>query len=185
MSKKRDIWIKTGYGEFARFGPGAFTVDHLSIAVGKSRSSFYHLFGDMETYKDYVWAHHWDESKQIAMELDKATSFYPDFAQLLGDHKDWTFAHITMFHSRGLDGKYKQYFEKVTAMIEPKIGHLWTKAVGLDDLPSNKTNQLFRVIREAMFTRMDYDSYEPGEFLKNIKELNASLSFLFINSDAV
>jgi len=73
----------------------------------------------------------------------------------------------------------------VTAMIEPKIGHLWTKAVGLDDLPSNKTNQLFRVIREAMFTRMDYDSYEPGEFLKNIKELNASLSFLFINSDAV
>ncbi|MCP4122975.1 MAG: TetR/AcrR family transcriptional regulator, partial [Bacteroidetes bacterium] len=80
VSNKRNIWIKAGYKEFARFGPDSLAVDRLAALVGKSRSSFYHLFGDRERYLEMLGDYHMAESRQVVMELDNATSFYPDFA---------------------------------------------------------------------------------------------------------
>jgi len=183
VSNKRDIWLKVGYEVLARFGPDSLAVDRLSAQVGKSRSSFYHLFGDRESYLEQLFDYHWEQSKQIAQELDYAKTFYTDLAQLLYDHKHWAFSHMQMYHNRDKDKSYQNWFTKVTDMIEPKIASLWIKTVRPKEMPPNKTTELYRIIRESMFSKMNYEGFTPEQFDKDIRKLNESLNFLFVNAD--
>ena len=184
MNKKKEIWLQTGYQEFARYGPDALKVDKIASLVGKSRSSFYHQFGDMINYEDALFQYHWEYSLLIVQKLEDAETFYPDFAELLQEEKTWAFAHMNTFHFRDRSEKFAEMFENVTQMIEPKIGHLWASTVGLDDLPVEKTKYLFRVIREAVFTRLSYESYSPEILMEEVRKLNNSLQFLLSGSQS-
>jgi AcrR family transcriptional regulator len=41
-------WINHGYRTFAYEGPTGLKVERLARQVGKSKSSFYHLFADLD-----------------------------------------------------------------------------------------------------------------------------------------
>ncbi len=51
-------WINAGYQIFAYEGPNGLKVERLAKAVGKNKSSFYHLFGDLEIFIDHLLKHH-------------------------------------------------------------------------------------------------------------------------------
>ena len=178
MKSKQIIWIETGYEEVAKNGPDILTVDRLANLLSRSRSSFYHLFGNMSNYKQALLKYHWDLSLDIAKSVDAADSFYPDFAYILANNKNWTFCHIQMYHHREKDKAFEDIFNKVTSLIENKIGHLWAKMVDIDELPSDKTTLLYRVIRETIFAQLHYHNFSAELLDAKMKKLNRSLQSL-------
>ena len=49
----KEIWIKKGYEIFAISGQNGLKIEPLAKTVGKSKSSFYHHFTDLELFTDY------------------------------------------------------------------------------------------------------------------------------------
>ena len=178
MKNSKTIWLKEAYAQFARYGRDSLKVDSLASLVGKSRSSFYHLFGDMEEFMHDLLDYHWERSKIFAEELKTIDTFYPGFAKLLEKNKDWAFFHINCSMQRDKDNYCARQFQKVTELIENNITLLWARTIGLDSLPVAKTRELYRVMREIIFARMDYDTYS-AEFLdQEMKQLNDSIRFM-------
>jgi len=62
-------WITKGYRSFAYEGPNGLKVERLSNDVGKNKSSFYHLFGDLEIFQDNLLTYHLMQSKIITKPL--------------------------------------------------------------------------------------------------------------------
>jgi len=48
MTDSKEIWVKTGYKIFALNGQGEIKIERLAKIVGKSKSSFYHHFADLD-----------------------------------------------------------------------------------------------------------------------------------------
>jgi len=54
----KEIWIKKGYEIFAISGQSGLKIEPLSKTVGKSKSSFYHHFADLEFFTEHLLKHH-------------------------------------------------------------------------------------------------------------------------------
>ncbi len=59
-------WILTGYRLFDQQGPVGLKVEVLAREVGKSKSSFYHHFADLEAFTEAMLVHHLQQSRLIA-----------------------------------------------------------------------------------------------------------------------
>ncbi|MEM7514864.1 MAG: TetR/AcrR family transcriptional regulator, partial [Bacteroidota bacterium] len=58
MEKLIEPWLKAGYDIFSQEGPGGLKVERLARIVGKSKSSFYHHFADLEIYTSFLLEYH-------------------------------------------------------------------------------------------------------------------------------
>ncbi len=83
----KDIWIKKGYEIFATLGQHGLKIEPLSKTIGKSKSSFYHHFADLETFTEYLLKYHIEQSKIIAYKEQNATNIHPELINILVEHK--------------------------------------------------------------------------------------------------
>lgn len=83
----KDIWIKTGYEIFALSGQSGLKIEPLAKKVGKSKSSFYHHFADLELYIDNLLKHHIDQSHIIAVKEQSANCIDPELINILVEHR--------------------------------------------------------------------------------------------------
>ncbi|WP_422858245.1 hypothetical protein ACOKFD_12590 [Flagellimonas sp. S174] len=67
-------WLEVGYTSFAHDGPKGLKVERLSKAVGKNKSSFYHLFADLEVFTECLLELHLRRAKRISTEESKTTT---------------------------------------------------------------------------------------------------------------
>lgn len=51
-------WIEAGYEIFAEDGPNGLKVEHIAKKINISKSSFYHLFVDMELFQEKLLEYH-------------------------------------------------------------------------------------------------------------------------------
>ena len=58
MADVKQPWIEIGYKTFAKLGPDGLKIEALARAVGKSKSSFYHLFATLEIFQRALLIHH-------------------------------------------------------------------------------------------------------------------------------
>ena len=58
MNKNKWIWIQEGYFVFGRKGPNGINIELLAKKLKKSKSSFYHYFGDLETFQEALLDYH-------------------------------------------------------------------------------------------------------------------------------
>ena len=70
----KEIWIKKGYEIFAISGQNGLKIEPLAKTVGKSKSSFYHHFTDLELFTDYLLKHHIKQSYLIAKKERQANN---------------------------------------------------------------------------------------------------------------
>jgi AcrR family transcriptional regulator len=83
----KEIWIKTGYEIFAFSGAGAIKIEPLAKRVGKSKSSFYHHFADLEVFTELLLKYHIAQSRIIAEKEQKADSIDPALINILLEHR--------------------------------------------------------------------------------------------------
>jgi len=178
VRKSKLEWIRTGYSLFARDSKSALNVDKIAKVVGKSRSSFYHNFYDLEDFRDQLFSYHYEQAKKFQKTSILIDDLFPEFIQLMVKYKDWVFFQKQIFLLRFEDPRYLEAFDKVRSVTEEHTASLWIKTAGLGKSPVSQIRQFFFVIRENFYTRLDYDNWTVEAILKEITEINNSFKFL-------
>lgn len=176
----KDTWVETGYRLAAQHGLDALKIDRIAKLLGKSRSGFYHCFGDMEGYEDALCDHHYERAVHLADALSETDHFYPDYVYLIADHKDYVFFHKQLYLQRLSNKKYDACFQRAKALTEPKTMELWKKSAQLEKNPTEQVRAFFEVIREVVFTKMDYETFTGESFNKTVLDVNKSFHFLLV-----
>jgi AcrR family transcriptional regulator len=84
---KKKIWITAGYEMFALHGPSNLKVEVIAKKIGKSKSSFYHHFGDLELFIEALLDYHLQQSHVIEKKEQEAKSIDPDLINVLIEHR--------------------------------------------------------------------------------------------------
>ena len=124
-------WLHYGYTTFALYGPEALKVERLARDVGKSKSSFYHHFADLEVFTERLLSRHLDQARLIAQK-EAACQSLEELIEVLLDHKmDLLFNRQLRVHRSNL--YFERCFEETAALTVPAILPVWTKILGLKE----------------------------------------------------
>lgn len=177
-SASRLEWIKAGHYEFARYGPEAIRIDRLSRAIDKSRSSFYHNFGDFEEFEEALFEYQIAECREFHRKQQQIEVFIPDFIELIVANKDITFFNKQLFIRQHEEEKYRETLKKSLGILEEKTAELWFRTLPMEGIPHARANRFYELIRAAGFARMDYDSFTYEHIVEIIQDINNSFRFL-------
>jgi len=83
----KEIWLKTGYEIFAIEGQGGLKIEPLARKVGKSKSSFYHHFADLELFVDFLLRYHIEQAHVMAAKEQQTRNIDPELINILLEHK--------------------------------------------------------------------------------------------------
>ncbi len=86
-SDSKEIWIKLGYETFALKGQSELKIERLAKQVGKSKSSFYHHFADIDLFIEFLLKYHIEQSYLIADKERSANNIDPDLINVLLEHQ--------------------------------------------------------------------------------------------------
>lgn len=123
-------WIQAGYKRFAADGPSALTVEGLSRAVGKSKSSFYHHFADLDIFISFLLQYHLHRAEIIAEEERKCTNIDPELLEVLVHFReDLLFNRQLRVHRD--QPRYASCFQSSSMEVGEAIIGIWSEALGL------------------------------------------------------
>jgi len=175
MSRERDtktIWLEEGLKILATKGPGALSIERLTLAAGKTKGSFYHHFSGREQYIGALLEYHEknsiDEIIEVTSEgadsrarLKKLTSLT---FQLSGDLelaiRAWALYDpmVRTFQDR-LDRRRLEYLKKLhldSGMASEKAQTLshrdYSLFIGLQQLRRHHNENEFRRILRKVFS---------------------------------
>ena len=77
ISKNKLPWLEIGYSIFSAEGPKGLRVEVIARAMGKSKSSFYHHFGDLEGFVNTLLNYHEERGNIIAKRAQACTKNGP------------------------------------------------------------------------------------------------------------
>ena len=95
-SKIKIPWLEVGYTIFSIEGPKGLKIEVLAREVGKSKSSFYHCFADLELFTEELLEFHEVKSHEIFKKIQHCENFVPDVFEVLFESK------VDAFFSRQL-----------------------------------------------------------------------------------
>ena len=178
MTDGRDIWLKAGHEQFAKHGEAGLKIDTLSQITGKSRSSFYHLFGDMENFMDELIKYALAVTKQFSEEAKGAQVYFPDYINIVLKYKDMIFFNRYLFLGYDSNEKYRAAWDIISETTEDKTEELWMKMINLEDLNPQERERFYKTIRSSAYMRMEYDNFTYENLYKNVTDINRSFGFL-------
>lgn len=181
MKEIEKSWIEKGYHTFAFEGPVGLKVERLAKEVGKNKSSFYHLFADLEVFTTALLEYHLEQSKMIA-DKESACRDLDELIAILVDHKiDFLFNRQLRIHRENLE--FEQCFQRVNEMSLPAVIPIWSKVIGLSD-QSHLAGLVFQLSLENFFLQITDETLNPiwlRDYFTNIKNLVGQ--FKMIGSD--
>jgi AcrR family transcriptional regulator len=125
-------WIAAGYDFFSKEGLNGLKVEVLARKVGKSKSSFYHHFADMDLFVDELLWLHQERAKIIAEQEKLCKNIAPDLLHLLLDIKQDLFFNRQLRVNRHVP-VLKNCLDKVNKTFEDALLPIWATALGLTD----------------------------------------------------
>ena len=87
QERKKQEWIEKGYVLVAENGFRELTVNNICRLLAKSKSSFYHYFGEIEGLKDELVAYHLERAHGFAKKIEDCKNVHPDLVEVLMDYK--------------------------------------------------------------------------------------------------
>ena len=131
-TESAQAWIEAGYELFAAAGPQGLKVEVMARRVGKSKSSFYHHFADLECFVELLLASHHDRALVIADRERQCTNVVPELLNVLLDVKqDLLFNRQLRIHRA--DKNYEACFAKSGRPVAEAILPVWADMLGLGD----------------------------------------------------
>ena len=163
---KELIWIEVGYIFFAQEGPTGLKVERLSKEVGKNKSSFYHLFADIDCFMQKLLQHHLLHIDTISEKQTKI-SHESELIALFVEHKmDLLFnRQLRIFRD---NNEFQTCFSKVTEISKIYTLPLWKKIVGLNE--NHYLAELVYLFSIENFFLQITDTTLTEEWLKNYFE---------------
>ena len=133
-SQKKQEWIKEGYQMVANNGFNNLNIKSIAITIKKSKSSFYHYFGDKAIFEAELLNYHLDRVEAFSQEVSKCKSIRPDYIKLLLAYKADFLFHKQLRLNRDKPN-HKKCFEKAFGIYSIAAIDLW---VDFFELPQNR-----------------------------------------------
>jgi len=128
-------WVLMGYHLFAQHGPKGLKVEVLAQRVGKSKSSFYHHFADLEVFIEVLFMHHTERARQVAAQGARCQNVVPELVNMLLDAKeDLLFNRQLRIHHNV--PAFRQCLEQACGTVGGAIDGIWADMLGLVDRSS-------------------------------------------------
>lgn len=135
MNKKintKQPWIEQGNLLFSLSGPSVLKVEVLARDVGKSKSSFYHHFADMDLFIDCLLRHHMQQVHLIAAREAACRNVDPELLEVLVEFKlDMLFSRQLRIH-RDVPA-YRNCYEETNRHAVQSIIDIWADTMGLSE----------------------------------------------------
>ena len=162
-------WIKVGYEIFALESPSALKVEVIARKVGKSKSSFYHHFADLEVFTEILLNYHLEQAKLMTVKEAACKNVVPELLHVLVEHKiDLLFNRQLRIHRE--NPAFKACFEKVNQMVGGSIIGIWAEMLGLNH-KEHLAMMVLNLSLENFFLQITADTLNY-EWLENyVKEL--------------
>ena len=129
---KNSSWIEEGYHIVAYHGFSAINVASLARKLDKSKSSFYHYFGDIELFEEELLKLHEKRTKLVAGRLKDCERVFPDMVNIAIEFKDDLFFHKQLRINRDVD-RYRSCFEQAFLIFEDTFLDIWAEGLNLSD----------------------------------------------------
>jgi len=172
MSRKSVLWIQQGYLKVAEEGFSNLNIESLARELDKSKSSFYHYFGDLEVFESGLLDFHIQQVEIFSEAIKACETIQPDVLNLFLEYKTDLFFHKQLRINRD-KAEFKKCFEKAFSKVEEALLDKWTDYLGLGDQQLFATAFL-RLIAENFLLQMSERNF--GEkWLNNYLEEIASL----------
>jgi AcrR family transcriptional regulator len=156
MTDKTEIWIVKGYETFALLGEKGLIIEQLAKEVGKSKSSFYHHFADLDIFLEKILLHHLNKSSIIAEKERKAEKINPDLINILIEHKtDLLFNRQLRINSN--KSNFKELLIKSSETIGNDFIKLWLTDTKLNLTPK-QAEGIIELAMENFFLQINQDN---------------------------
>jgi AcrR family transcriptional regulator len=174
---KKEIWILAGYEIFASSGPTALKIEPLAKAVGKSKSSFYHHFADIEIFTDLLLKHHIKQSKIIAIKEQEVENIDPELINILVEHKiDLLFNRYLRINQNV--ASYSLALEQSNKIVGDAFVNVWIKDLDLQ-LTRKQIEGIFTLALENFFLQINTDTLTYtwlSNYFKTLKKIASNFN---------
>ncbi|MEQ9299568.1 MAG: TetR/AcrR family transcriptional regulator [Cyclobacteriaceae bacterium] len=169
MSDIKQPWINAGYELFSKHGPDGLKVEVISRIVGKSKSSFYHHFADLEVFTAHLLRHHLQRSDIIVEKESQCKNVVPELLHVLVEHKqDLLFNRQLRVHRS--NPEFEACFQKTSAEVGGAVLGIWAEALNLQD-NSNLALMILRLSLENFYLQITEDTLTYEWLEKYLKDL--------------
>lgn len=173
----KEIWIKTGYDFFALNGQSGLKIERLAKTVGKSKSSFYHHFADLELFTNLLLEHHIKQSHVISEKERYATCIDPVLINILLEHKMDLLFNRQLRFNRNIK-VFSDALNESNKIVGNAFIQVWIKDLNLK-LTKNQIEGIFTLALENFFLQINTDNYTYqwlSEYFKKLKEITRNFT---------
>ncbi len=172
-------WFEKGYEHFAFYGPKNLSINKLSQEIGSPRASFYHHFGDMQTFINELLDMHWQISQKFdSIGAQECKKFFPDLYLLLEQYPIPLKFSRQLFINRN-NPVYNYLFVKTYyASAKAFVLKLFSKQFDLHHRDEDTYN-LWLTVGESWYSRLDPNNLSAVKMQQLAEEImNSVLKFI-------
>ncbi len=170
--KKKQAWIEKGYTLVAEKGFKSLSINVICRMMDKSKSSFYHYFGDLEMFEEDLVKYHLERAHGFAASIDNCHRADPNFIAVLLDHKLDIFFYKA-FRMQGRGPIFDHYHQKIFDLYEGAILEKWAVHFDLEN-KMMLLAQFNKFLSEHFILSISFDNYTHDwvkNYLKEVSEL--------------
>lgn len=174
-------WIEEGYKMVSKNGFKSLNIESIGRNIQKNKSSFYHYFGDMETFESELFEHHYRQADLFSRKIVECEVMKPDMLNLFIGYKIDLFFHRQLRINRD-NPIYKNCFEKSFKIIETSLIHKWVDFLELKDNIMFATSFL-NIIIDNFFLRITDQTFDYQWLSQYLDEIITVLNQMGIIAD--
>ena len=160
-------WIDKGYELFSRSGPDGVRVQTLARKLGVSKSSFYHYFGDQESFIELLLEEHAHIAEQYTVEVKRCKVLDPDFIDVVMKYKSSIlFQQQLRNHSENPD--FERVYRQITDSIATAVLDVWAKYMGISS-DMSAARSLYLIIVDVFYERLNQKRF-THQWIHNLLE---------------
>ncbi|MCB2222397.1 MAG: TetR/AcrR family transcriptional regulator [Bacteroidetes bacterium] len=179
--QSKEKWLEEGYRQFALYGPQNLSIKKISEALGSSRASFYHFFGDMDVFTEELLAMHWDIAEKFN-EIGKTScnQLFPDLYDLLAENPVPLQFSMQLFHHRSKPAFNFLFIKTYEASAKTFLLYLFAEHYSLTQTEREIFN-LWITVGEAWYSRLNKEDLSSERLQKVARDIMDSV-IKFANS---
>jgi AcrR family transcriptional regulator len=172
-------WILVGYNIFSKEGQRGLKVEVLARKVGKSKSSFYHHFADIDIFTEALLNYHLERAIVIAEMEKRCKQVVPDLLNVLIEVKEDLLFNRQLRINRQIP-TFKMCFEKSSKAVGEAILGIWAEMLGLGD-NSHLAQIVLNLSLENFYLQITDDTLTYDWLLNYVNDLKKMVNAFQIN----
>ncbi len=172
----KEIWIRAGYESFALNGLSGLKIEPLAKKVGKSKSSFYHHFGDVDYFIEFLLKRHIKNTLIISVKERNAKNIDPELINTILEYKiDFLFnkqlrlyQHLTLF---------AETLHESNGIVGNLLTMDWTNHIN-QRLTKTQTDAILSLVIENFFLQITFENLNQkwlSKYFLNLKNIASKL----------